>query len=162
MIKRNLNKIRTKSETEYFLLSITKNCETLIKQTHLKPQETLECKLSKPRETFSFKPSIPIKGCSMIGLTSLEVYNSILNIKRENNKFGLYQARNNRFSWQSIRHNETEGSLSRIKYEVLYENENIEIAKSLGVSETYKMKQQDHLFLKKIRNYLNMLIMGFY
>ena len=29
--------IRPKNETENLLLSITKNCETLIKQTHRKP-----------------------------------------------------------------------------------------------------------------------------
>ena len=47
-----------KSETEGLLLPINKNCETLIKQTHSKPQRTLECKLTHSRETFSFKPSI--------------------------------------------------------------------------------------------------------
>ena len=36
----NLNMIRPKNETEDFLLSITKFCETLIEQTHTKPQET--------------------------------------------------------------------------------------------------------------------------
>ena len=43
----------------------------------------------KPRETFHFKPPIQIKGDWMIGLTELEVYNSIFNITEENNKFGL-------------------------------------------------------------------------
>ena len=50
--------IRPKNETENLLLSITKNCETLIEQTHTKSQETLEFKMIKPRETFHFKPSI--------------------------------------------------------------------------------------------------------
>ena len=86
----NLNMIRPKNETEDLLLSITKNCETLIEQTHTKPQETLEFKLIKPRETFQFKPPIQIKGDWMIGLTDLEVYNSIFNITEENNKFDLY------------------------------------------------------------------------
>ena len=45
----NLNMIRPKNETEDLLLSITKNCETLIEQTHTKPQETLEFKMIKPR-----------------------------------------------------------------------------------------------------------------
>ena len=40
--------IRPKIETEDILVSITKNCETLIKQTHRKPQETLEFKMVKP------------------------------------------------------------------------------------------------------------------
>ena len=45
----------------------------------------------KPRETFHFKPPIQIKGDWMIGLTDLEVYNSIFNITEENNKFKLYK-----------------------------------------------------------------------
>ena len=87
----DLNMIMPKNQTEDLLLSITKNCETLIEQTHTKPQETLEFKMVKPRETFHFKPPIQIKGNWMIGLTDLEVYNSIFNITEENNKFGLYK-----------------------------------------------------------------------
>ena len=83
--------IRLKNETEDLLLSITKNCETLIKQIHTKPQETLEIKMTKPRETFHFKPPIQIEGDWMIGLTDLEVYNSIFNITEENNKFEFYK-----------------------------------------------------------------------
>ena len=83
--------IQPKNKTEDLLLSITKNCETLIQQTHTKPQETLEFKMTKPRETFHFKPPIQIKGDWMIGLTDLEVYNSIFNITEENNKFELYR-----------------------------------------------------------------------
>ena len=87
----NLNMIRPKNETEDLLLSITKNCESLIEQTHTKPQETLKFKMIKPRETFHFKPPIQIQGDWMIGLTDLEVYNSIFNITEENNKFELYK-----------------------------------------------------------------------
>ena len=83
--------IRPKNETEDLLLSITKNCETLIEQTYTKPQETLEFKMNKSKETFHFKPPIQIKGDWMIGLTDLEVYNSIFNITEENNKFDLYK-----------------------------------------------------------------------
>ena len=87
----NLNIIRPKNETENLSLSITKNCETLIEQTHTKSQETLEFKMTKPRETFLFRPSIQIQGHWMIGLTNLEVYNSTFNITEENNKFKLYK-----------------------------------------------------------------------
>ena len=87
----NLNMIRPKNEIEDLLLSITKNCETLIDQTHRKPEETLEFKMIKPRETFHFRPPIQVKGDWMIGLTDLEVYNSIFNITEENNKFELYK-----------------------------------------------------------------------
>ena len=83
--------IRPKNETEDLLLSIIKNCETLIDQTHRKAEETLEFKMVKPRETFHFKPPIQIQGDWMIGLTNLEVYNSVFNITEENNKFELYK-----------------------------------------------------------------------
>ena len=42
--------IRYEKETEDFLVSITKNCEALFDETHTKPQETLHCKLTKPKE----------------------------------------------------------------------------------------------------------------
>ena len=87
----NLNMIRPKNETEDLLLSITKNCETIIEQTHTKPQETLEFKMIKPRETIHFNPPIQTKEDWMLGLIGLEVYNSIFNITKENNKFRLYK-----------------------------------------------------------------------
>ena len=86
-----LNVIRPKNETEDLIISITKNCETLIEQTHRKAAETLECKMNKSRESFHFRPPIQVKGEWMIGLTDLEVYNSIFNITEENNKFELYK-----------------------------------------------------------------------
>ena len=45
----------------------------------------------KSKETFHFKPAIQIIGIWMIGLTDLEVYNSIFNITEENNKLQLYE-----------------------------------------------------------------------
>ena len=87
----NLNMIRPKNETKDLLLSKTKNCGTLIKQTHRKAEETLEFKMVRSKQTFHFKPAIQIKGDWMIGLVDLEVYNSIFNITEENNKFELYK-----------------------------------------------------------------------
>ena len=77
-----------KRGTEDFLLSITKNCETLIKQTHRKAEEFLESKLTKQKETFSFKPSINLGADSswMLGLPCLEIHNSIFNINTRNKK----------------------------------------------------------------------------
>ena len=83
--------IRSKSQTEDLLLSITKNCETLIKQTHRKAEETLEFKMIKSRQTFHFNPPIQTKEDWVLGLVDLEVYNSIFNITEENNKFQLYK-----------------------------------------------------------------------
>ena len=53
----NLHRVRPK-KTEDLLLSITKNFETSDNQTHTKPQETLEIKINKSRETFSYKPFV--------------------------------------------------------------------------------------------------------
>ena len=69
----NLNMIQPKNETENLLLSITKNCETLIEQTHRKPDEALEFKMTKPIETFHFKPPVQVKGDWMLGIVNLEV-----------------------------------------------------------------------------------------
>ena len=99
----NLNMIRPKNETEDLLLSITKNCETIIKQTHRKAEETLEFKMIKPKETFHFKPPISIEGSWMIGLTDLEVYNSIFNITETNNKFEIYRDTSAKFGFLELK-----------------------------------------------------------
>ena len=88
------------------ILSIAKNCETLIHQTHTNPEETFKFKLIKPRKTFHFNPPILIEGSWMIGLTILEVYNSISNLTEESNKFELYK-----FTYSKI------GGISYEKYE---------------------------------------------
>ena len=79
--------VRVKIETEALILSITKNCESLFKQTDRKAEKTLEFKLTKPREIFLFNPTISNEEDRMIGLTSLEVYNSVFNLRKEINKF---------------------------------------------------------------------------
>ena len=48
----NLKLIQPRNGTKNFLLSITKNIETLIKKTHTKAKETLEFKLTQPKEKF--------------------------------------------------------------------------------------------------------------
>ena len=95
--------IRPKNETEDLLLSITKNCEKLVEQTHRKPEETLEFKMLKPREIFHFTPPIHTKGDWMLGLIDLEIYNSIYNITKENNKFELYTDTFNEFSFEELK-----------------------------------------------------------
>ena len=58
---------------------------------HRKVEETLEFKLNKSMQTFHFNPPVDVKEDWMIGLLSLEVYNSIFNITEENNKLKLYK-----------------------------------------------------------------------
>ena len=95
--------IQPKNETENLLLSITKNCEKLVEQTHRKPEETLEFKMLKPRETFLFYPPLHTKGDWMLGLIDLEVYRSIFNITKENNKFELYTDTFDEFSFPELK-----------------------------------------------------------
>ena len=99
----NLKWIRPKNQTKDLLLSITKNCETLIEQTHRKPEETLEFKMIKPKETFHFKPPIQVKGDWMIGLVNFEVYNSIFNITEKNNRFELYRDMSAKFGFLELK-----------------------------------------------------------
>ena len=99
----NLDVIRPRNKTKDLLLSITKNCELLIKQTHRKAEETLEFKITQPRETFRFNPPIPIEGSWMLELTSLELYNSVFNITEANNKFKLYTYTFDKFSFEELK-----------------------------------------------------------
>ena len=96
----NLEMIQPKNKTEDLLLSFTKNGETPKKQTHRKSQETLEFKVTKPREPFSKKPSSNLGHDSrqMIGLTSLEIYISIFIKTEEYSKFKYYQDFNDRLT----------------------------------------------------------------
>ena len=123
----NLNMIRPENETEDLLLSITKNCETLIDQTHRKAEETLEFKMIRSKQTFHFKPQIQVKGDWMIGLVDLEVYNSIFNITEENNRFELYKFPDDKAGG------------------VTYEKVRDEIEKDLGISEITATDLQDDI-----------------
>ena len=95
--------IQPKNEIEDLLLSITKNCQKLVEQTHRQPEETLEFKMLKSKETFNFNPPIHTKGDWMLGLTDLEVYNSVFNITKENNKFELYTDIFDEFSFEELK-----------------------------------------------------------
>ena len=74
----------------YFL---TKNCETVIEQTLKNPEETLEFKMTKTKETFHFNPLIQVKEDWMLVVVDLNVYNSICIKTEQNNKFQLYKFR---------------------------------------------------------------------
>ena len=58
--QKNLDGFFLEKKTEKLLLSIAKNFAALIEQTHTKPQETLEVRLTQPGETFPFTPPINI------------------------------------------------------------------------------------------------------
>ena len=74
--------------------------------------------LTKSSETFFLNPPIQIKGDWMIGLTSLEIYNSIFNITEQNNNFEFYNfpdSKNGGVSYDKVRDEiETDFDISEI------------------------------------------------
>ena len=73
------------------LLLIKKHTDTLIEQTKTRPEETLEFKMNKQRQTFSFNPPINLieEGKWLLAVSSFECTISIFNITDENNSFSI-------------------------------------------------------------------------
>ena len=71
------------------LLLIKKHTDTLIEQTKTKPQETLEFKMNKQMQSFSFNPPINLveEDKWLLAVSSLECTNSVFNITDDNNSF---------------------------------------------------------------------------
>ena len=71
------------------LFLIKEHTDTLIEQTKTKPQETLEFKLNKQMETFSFSPSKnhSEEGKWLLAVTCFGATNSVFKITDENNSF---------------------------------------------------------------------------
>ena len=61
-------------------MSIAKSNQEIVENTHSKPQKTLEFKMNKQKESFSFDIPLDLPEQWMIGVTSLEVYNTVNNI----------------------------------------------------------------------------------
>ena len=91
----DLSNFVTYDEKEYLLLSIAKSNHEIVENTHSKPQETLEFKMSKQKESFSFDIPLDLPEQWMMGVTSLEVYNTIYNITEKNNKIKLFTTEQN-------------------------------------------------------------------
>ena len=73
------------------LLLIKKHTDTLIQQTKTKPQETLEFKMNKQRQTFSFNPPINLveEDKWLLAVSSFECTNYVFNITDDNNSFSI-------------------------------------------------------------------------
>ena len=73
---------------------IKKHTDTLIEQTKTKPQETLEFKMNKQKQTFSFNPPLNLlnlleEGKWLLVVSSFECINSVFNITNEKNSFSI-------------------------------------------------------------------------
>ena len=73
------------------LLLIKKHTDTLIEQTKTKPQETLEFKMNKQKQTFSFNLPINLleEGKWLMAVSLFDCTNSVFNITNENNSFSI-------------------------------------------------------------------------
>ena len=127
----DLSNFVTYDKKESLLLSIAKSKLDIVENTLSKPQETLEFKMNKQKETFSFDIPLDLPEQSMMGVTSLEVYNTVYNITEKNKK---------------LKHFTTEQNLKEYKFAIefipkiknLYETSNIEEIKKLINDVKYK------------------------
>ena len=73
------------------LLLIKKHTDTLIEQTRTKSQETLDFKMNKQMQTFSFNPPINFleEDKWLLAVSSFECTNSVFNISADNNSFSI-------------------------------------------------------------------------
>ena len=85
----DLSNFVTYDKKESLLLSIAKSNLDIVENTLSKPQETLEFKMNKQKESFSFDIPLELPEHWMMGVTSLEVYNTVYNITEKNNKFKI-------------------------------------------------------------------------
>ena len=85
----DLSNFITYDKKESLLLNIAKSNQEIVENTHSKPQETLELKMTKQKESFSFDVPLILNEKWMMGVTSLEVYNTVYNITNSNNKIEI-------------------------------------------------------------------------
>ena len=139
----DLSNFVTYNKQESLLLSIAKSNLDIVENTLSKPQETLEFKKKKQKESFSFDLSLDLPEQWMMGVTSLEVYNTVYNITEKNNK---------------PKHFTTEQNLKEHKFATknknLYETSNIEEIKKL----INDVKFKKVIFLENYYDDLNKII----
>ena len=85
----DLSTFVTYDKKESLLLSIAKSNQEIVENTHSEPQETLEFKMTKQNESFSSDVPLNLEEKWMMGVTSLEVYNTLYNITEKNNKLQI-------------------------------------------------------------------------
>ena len=73
------------------LLLIKKHIDTLTEQTKTRPQETLEFKMYKQMQTFSFNPPINLieEDKWLLAISSFDCTNSVFNITDDNSSFSI-------------------------------------------------------------------------
>ena len=148
----DLSNFVTYDKKESLLLSIAKSDLDIVENTLSKPQETLEFKKNKQKESFSFDIPLELPEQWMMGVTSLEVYNTVYNITEKNNKFKLL------YTEKMLKENDVDTQLVP-NVEYLYKTSgDIEKIKKLIVKDNAKIKtitETDFDYLMKIIDQIN-------
>ena len=76
----DLSNIVTYDKKESLSLSVANSNLHIVENTLSKPQETLEFEMTKRKKSFSFDVPLELPEQWMLGVTSLEVYNTVYNI----------------------------------------------------------------------------------
>ena len=85
----DLSTFVTYDKKESLPLNIAKSNQEIVENTLSKPQGTLEFKMIKQKESFSFDVPLELPEKWTMGVTSLEVYNTVYNITEKNNKLEI-------------------------------------------------------------------------
>ena len=73
----NLSNLVTYGKKASLHLSIDNSKKENVENTHCKPQETLEFKMDDQTELFALDEPLALREKWMMGLTSLEIYNTV-------------------------------------------------------------------------------------
>ena len=85
----DLSNFVTYGKKESLSLSFAKSNQEIVENTHSIPQETLEFKMTKQKESFTFDIPLELPEQWMMGVTSLEVYNTVYNNTENKNKLSF-------------------------------------------------------------------------
>ena len=147
----DLSNFVTYDKKESLLLSIAKSNLDIVENTLSKPQETLEFKMNKQKESFFFDIPLDLPEQWMMGVTSLEVYNTVYNITK-NNKFKLL------YTEKMLKENDVDTQLVT-DVEYLYKTSgDIEKIKKLIVNDNAEIEtitKTDYDYLMKIIDQIN-------
>ena len=147
----DLSNFVTYDKKESLLLSIAKSNLDIVENTLSKPQETLEFKMNKQKESFSFDIPLDLPEQWMMGVTSLEVYNTVYNITEKNNKLEIL------LKDEQLKSLNVDTQLV-MNVEYLYKISSVEKINTCMVdsySKNKKLTRKDFDQLKKIINQIN-------
>ena len=142
----------TYNKKESLLLSIAKSNRDIVENTHSKPQETLEFKVNKQKESFSFDVPLELPEKWMMRVTSLEVYNTVYNITPNNIKLQIL------LNDQQLKSLNVDTQLVMNVEYLCRISDNIEKVNNFIVhsySKNKKLTEKDFNQLKKIINQIN-------